>query len=109
MSFAFGVAAAAALIAAAVAYRLMLRLRANQSELAANRDELRSSLRRLGETLRSTHDMTSLLSVVLKTAATSLQARSGAVFLLSAARTELIGRVAHKDRGLLGRRLKVGE
>jgi diguanylate cyclase (GGDEF)-like protein len=52
-------------------------------ELKDSRDELRRGLERLGATLRSTHDLDAMLGVVLDSAATTLGARSGAVFLLS--------------------------
>jgi two-component system cell cycle response regulator len=52
-------------------------------ELRDSRDELRRGLERLGATLRSTHDLDAMLGVVLDSAATTLGARSGAVFLLS--------------------------
>jgi diguanylate cyclase (GGDEF)-like protein len=52
-------------------------------ELKSSRDELSRGLQRLGATLRSTHDLDAMLGVVLDTAATTLGARSGAVFLLA--------------------------
>jgi two-component system cell cycle response regulator len=52
-------------------------------ELKDSRDELRRGLERLGATLRSTHDLDAMLGVVLDSAATTLGAGAGAVFLLS--------------------------
>jgi two-component system, cell cycle response regulator len=52
-------------------------------ELKSSRDELSRGLERLGATLRSTHDLDAMLGVVLDSAATTLGAKSGAVFLLS--------------------------
>ncbi len=53
------------------------------SELERSRDELRHGLDRLGQSLRSTHDLEGMLSVILDTAAVTLGAKAGAVFLLS--------------------------
>ena len=50
-------------------------------ELKDSRDELRRGLARLGATLQSTHDLDAMLGVVLDSAATTLGARSGMVFL----------------------------
>jgi two-component system, cell cycle response regulator len=52
-------------------------------ELRESRDELRRGLSRLGATLQSTHDLDAMLGVVLDSAATTLGARSGLVFLLT--------------------------
>ena len=52
-------------------------------ELKSSRDELGRGLERLGATLRSTHDLDAMLGVVLESAASTLGAKSGAVFLLS--------------------------
>lgn len=80
------------------------------AELQSSRDELRANLGRLGDTLRSTHDLTSLLGVVLETATRAMRAKSGAVYLLSNTRTELQVKCAHQmDRSLADRRIRVGE
>jgi diguanylate cyclase (GGDEF)-like protein len=57
-------------------------LRTYVGELQSSRDELRGSLDRLGATLRTTLDLGGMLEVVLDTAAVTLGARSGALFLL---------------------------
>jgi len=67
------------------------------SDLQSSRDEVRRSVERLGEVLRSTHDLSKLLSVVLETAISASGARAGAIWLLAPSRTELALRVA---RGL---------
>lgn len=54
-------------------------LRAQLRELADNRDELRRSVQRLGQTLSGTHDAEQILTVVLETALATTGARSGAV------------------------------
>lgn len=90
--------------------RLRRRLETSLSELQFSRDELRESLGRLGDTLRSTHDLTSLLRVVLETARRSMKASSGAVYLLANTRNELTVKCAHHlDTALAGRRIRVGE
>jgi diguanylate cyclase (GGDEF)-like protein len=79
-------------------------------ELEASRDETRRYVERLGEALRSTHDLSKLLSVVLETAVAAVAARAGAVWLLAPSRGELSLKVS---RGLpaeaLDRRTRVGE
>lgn len=79
-------------------------------ELEESRDETRRYVERLGEALRSTHDLSKLLSVVLETAVAAVQARSGAVWLLAPSRVELSLKVS---RGFppeaLDRRTRVGE
>ena len=56
-------------------------LRTYVGELQSSRDELRGSLDRLGATLRTTLDLGGMLEVVLDTAAVTLGARAGALFL----------------------------
>jgi diguanylate cyclase (GGDEF)-like protein len=67
------------------------------ADLQESRDEVRRSVERLGEVLRSTHDLSKLLSVVLETAISAVQARAGGVWLLAPSRTELAVKVS---RGL---------
>ena len=57
-------------------------LRTYVGELQSSRDELRGNLERLGATLRTTLDLGGMLEVVLDTAAVTLGARAGALFLL---------------------------
>ena len=66
-------------------------------EIQDSRDQVRRSVERLGEVLRSTHDLSKLLSVVLETAIAAVSARAGAIWLLAPSRTELALRVS---RGL---------
>lgn len=54
-------------------------LRSHLRELEDNRDELRRSVQRLGETLLNTHDADRILGVVLDTALATTGAQSGAV------------------------------
>jgi len=69
-------------------------LREQTTEADTSRDEVRRSVRRLGEALRVTHvDMRKMLSVVLETALVAVEGKAGAVFLLSARRSELYVKV----------------
>ena len=81
-------------------------LRTYVGELQSSRDELRGSLERLGATLRTTLDLGGMLEVVLDTAAVTLGARSGALFLLRGGSRQLRLEVARgysppKDAGLV--------
>jgi diguanylate cyclase (GGDEF)-like protein len=64
------------------------------ADLQDSRDQVRKSVERLGEVLRSTHDLSKLLSVVLETAIAAVNARAGAIWLLAPSRTELALRVS---------------
>ena len=64
------------------------------ADLQDSRDQVRRSVERLGEVLRSTHDLSKLLSVVLETAIAAVNARSGAIWLIAPSRTELALRVS---------------
>ncbi len=79
------------------------------SALSSSRDQMQRAVRRVGETLRSTHDMKQMLDSILNTAADAVTADIAVLWLFSAARGELYPAVA---RGLnldsLGR-VKVGE
>jgi diguanylate cyclase (GGDEF)-like protein len=73
------------------------RLQTTVAQLDESRVELRRGLERLGETLTATHDLDELLEVVLEAAASTLDAESGAVYLRSGRRAEL---VAHASYGM---------
>ncbi|MFY9586246.1 MAG: diguanylate cyclase, partial [Actinomycetota bacterium] len=72
-------------------------MQARLADLQESRDQVRRSVERLGEVLRSTHDLSKLLSVVLETAIAAVQARAGAIWLLAPSRTDLALKVS---RGL---------
>ena len=84
-------------------------LREYVGALERSRDELRRGLDRLGATLRSTHDLEGMLGVILDTAAVTLSARSGAVFLHSGSGRGLRLEVAHGYDAPPGSSLRVGE
>jgi two-component system cell cycle response regulator len=85
-------------------------LRAQTTEADTSRDEVRRSVRRLGEALRVTHvDMRKMLSVVLETALVAVEGKSGAVFLLSARRSELYIKVGrHLPPQIAEQRIPIG-
>ena len=69
-------------------------LRAYIGELRSSRDELRHSLDRMGATLRATLDLQGMLEVILDTAAVTLGATAGALYLLRPPGRELSLEVA---------------
>jgi diguanylate cyclase (GGDEF)-like protein len=85
-------------------------LRAQTTDADSSRDEVRRSVRRLGEALRVTHvDMRKMLSVVLETALVAVEGKSGAVFLLSARRSELYIKVGrHLPPQIAEQRIAIG-
>lgn len=71
------------------AQTVVSRLRETTAALAASREEPRSQLQRLGDTLSSTHDLGRILTVILETAMAGVRAQAGAVLLTSAGGGEL--------------------
>ena len=84
---------------AATFNRMTRELKAYVRALTASRDQLRSHLAILGETLSSTHDVDRILQVILRTALVATGARAGLVLLLDPADGHL---VAHTAIGLTG-------
>lgn len=84
-------------------------LRGYVGELERSRDELRRGLDRLGETLSSTHDLGGMFAVILDTAAITLGAKAGAVYLLSASGRDLRLEVARGYQAPERATLKIGE
>jgi diguanylate cyclase (GGDEF)-like protein len=80
-------------------------LRRYVTELRASRDEIRRGMERLGETLSATHDLNGMLAVVLDTAAVTLGAEAGVVYLRSGRRREIRARVMH---GVSASSIKLG-
>ena len=79
------------------------------SALSSSRDQMQRAVRRVGETLRSTHDMKQMLDSILNTAADAVNAEVAVLWLFSAARGELYPAVARGlDIDSIGR-VKVGE
>ncbi|MFZ0322948.1 MAG: diguanylate cyclase [Actinomycetes bacterium] len=77
-------------------------LRSYVAEVETSRDALRGNLERLGEALSATHDLDSLLPVVLETAMSSVGAGAGVV-LLADGQAPLTLRAEHglRTRGLV--------
>ncbi len=84
-------------------------LRGYVGELRKSRDELRRGLDRLGETLSSTHDLEGMFSVILDTAAITLGAKSGAVYLLSPSGRDVRLEVARGYQAPERAALRIGE
>ncbi|MDQ4126119.1 MAG: diguanylate cyclase, partial [Actinomycetota bacterium] len=79
------------------------------SELSSSRDQLRRAIRRVGDTLRSTHDMKQMLSSVLNTTVDAIRADGAVLWMFGSTREELYpARGVNVDLDSLGR-VKVGE
>lgn len=59
------------------------------SQLSSSRDQLQRAIRRVGETLRSTHDMGQMLDSILNTAADAVGADAACLWMFSPTRDEL--------------------
>lgn len=84
------------------------RLSAHITELKESREELKRALTRFAETLRSTHDLSRLLPLVLETSVETLRAERGLLMMMTPARDSIVVKV---DRGFEGAEfeLNVGE
>ena len=79
------------------------------SELSSSRDQLRRAIRRVGDTLRSTHDMKQMLSSVLNTTVDAIRADGAVLWMFGSTREELYpARGVNVDLDSLGR-VKVGD
>jgi two-component system cell cycle response regulator len=65
------------------------RLRVTVGELSASRDQLQLAVRRVGETLRSTHDMTRIRRSIVDTAADAVGADAAVLWTFTRTRQEL--------------------
>ena len=84
-------------------------LRAQVTDADASRAEVRESVRRLGEALRSTHDLGKMLAVVLETALVAVDGKAGAIYLLTARRDALYVKVGRgMEPGVAERKLALG-
>jgi len=94
----------------AIAFNEMTgRLRETITELHNSRDLLQRAVRRVGETLRSTHDMTQMLEAILDTAADAVNSDAAVLWRFTPNRHELYP--AH-TRGMAAdeaHRMRVGE
>jgi diguanylate cyclase (GGDEF)-like protein len=84
------------------------RLSDTVGELYASRDQLHRAVRRVGETLRSTHDMKQMLESILNTAADAVGADAATMWMFTPTREELYP-VAQRGTPAGLSRIKVGE
>ena len=79
------------------------------TELSSSRDQLRRAIRRVGDTLRSTHDMKQMLSSVLNTTVDAIRAAGAVLWMFGSTREELYpARGVNVDLDSFAR-VKVGE
>ncbi|MEA2461097.1 MAG: hypothetical protein QOH90_1274 [Actinomycetota bacterium] len=71
------------------------RLKTTVTELYSSRDQLQRAVRRVGETLRSTHDMGQMLESILNTAVDSVIADAGVVWRFTPTRDSLYPSAVH--------------
>lgn len=74
---------------AAVFNEMSDRLSETITDLASSRDSLQRAVERVGETLRSTHDMNQILGSILNTAGDAVRAEGGELWLFTPGRDEL--------------------
>ena len=65
------------------------KLSVSYSQLSSSRDQLQRAVRRVGETLRSTHDMKQMLESILNTAADAVNADAATLWMFSPTRDSL--------------------
>ncbi|HWC13562.1 MAG TPA: diguanylate cyclase [Actinomycetota bacterium] len=65
------------------------KLSSSYSQLSSSRDQLQRAIRRVGETLRSTHDMKQMLESILNTTADAVGADAACLWMFSPTRDEL--------------------
>jgi len=70
------------------------RLHDTVGQLSHSRDQLQRAVRRVGDTLRATHDMKQMLESVVNTAADALEADVAILWSFTPTRTELYGSIA---------------
>jgi diguanylate cyclase (GGDEF)-like protein len=94
----------------AVAFNEMTaKLRGTINELSSSRTQLERAVRRVGETLRSTHDMKQMLESIVNTAADAVLADAAVLWMFTATRESVYPAII---RGVVGRpmeSIKVGE
>lgn len=84
-------------------------LSGSRDELSHSRDRLQRAVHRVGETLRSTHDMGQMLGSILNTAVDAVGADAGVIWRFNPTRSELYpGSVVGVEESELGR-VAVGE
>ncbi|HEX2235990.1 MAG TPA: diguanylate cyclase, partial [Actinomycetota bacterium] len=71
-------------------------------QLSSSREQLRRAVRRVGETLRSTHNMQQILESLLNTASDAVQADAAVLWRFAPNRRELYAAIANGVEGELG-------
>jgi diguanylate cyclase (GGDEF)-like protein len=84
-------------------------LRTTITQLSSSRDQLQRAVHRVGETLRSTHDMNQMLESILNTAADAVQADGAVLWRFTSTRDELYPAMATGLSLESLSRIKVGE
>jgi diguanylate cyclase (GGDEF)-like protein len=84
------------------------RLSDTVGQLYSSRDQLQRAVRRVGETLRSTHDMKQMLESILNTAADAVSADAAAMWMFTPNREELYS-VAQRGIPPEQARIRIGE
>jgi diguanylate cyclase (GGDEF)-like protein len=74
---------------AAAFNEMSTRLKGTVSELSSSRDQLQRAVRRVGETMRSTHDLGQMLESILNTSVDAVRADGGVLWRFTATREAL--------------------
>ncbi len=85
------------------------RLSETITELSSSRDQLQRAIRRVGETLRSTHDMKQILDAVLHTGMDAVHADAGTYWTFTPTREEIYPAIGIGTEVDELHRLKIGE
>jgi two-component system cell cycle response regulator len=94
----------------AVAFNEMTeKLRETIGELSSSRDQLQRAIRRVGDTLRSTHDMRQMLDSIVNTAADAVQADAAVLWMFTATREGIYPAITRGVAGGSVESMKVGE
>jgi diguanylate cyclase (GGDEF)-like protein len=78
------------------------------SALTSSRDQMQRAVRRVGETLRSTHDMKQMLDSILSTSKDAVEAEAAVLWMFTPTREELYPALSNGTE-TDGSRVKVGE
>jgi diguanylate cyclase (GGDEF)-like protein len=87
---------------------MSVRLNNTINALSSSRDQMQRAVRRVGETLRSTHDMKQMLDSIVKTSMDAVEGDGAVLWLFTPTREELYPALAHGTESD-GGRVKVGE
>ena len=85
------------------------RLRDTVTELSSSRDQMRRTVRRVGETLRSTHDMNQMLDSIVNMASDAVRAHGAMLWRFTSTREELYPAIARGIEIDPNARIRVGE